>query len=107
MIPPPQMPTRISATAAVAAAAVAAAAIGFSGYTNRQRSRQVTPPPPVCVSVRRMDHTAWPGWLSSALAVGRMSWVARRPRLTGSEGRGVQFQTLAHRSIMWRRGVAI
>ena len=66
-----------------------------------------TPPPPVCVSVRRMDHTAWPGWLSSALAVGRMSLVARRPRLTGSEGRGVQFQTLAHRSIMWRRGVAI
>jgi hypothetical protein len=46
-------------------------------------------------------------WLSSALAVGRMSSSARQPRLTGSEGRGVQFQTLAHRSIMWRRGVAI
>ena len=70
-----------------------------------------TPPPPVCVSVRRMDHTACrlaqQQQCVGSGTVGRMSLVARRPRLTGSEGRGVQFQTLAHRSIMWRRGVAI
>jgi hypothetical protein len=40
----------------------------------------------------------------------RWQWddvVVGAPRLTGSEGRGVWFQTLAHQYIMWRHGAAI